>query len=488
MTVDPQKSGQSASVSPAGEAPPPPPPAPPSPPSGKKIWRAGTLTYTGGGLVILFLWLLWGDFAWALRDRTIGPSAQWYLNQLGTSDMLFGLLFSSLPSLVGLVIVPIISVKSDRHRGRFGRRIPFLLVTTPLTTLGMAGLAVTPLLALKIHAHFPAQNPQLVALTSFGLFWGVFEIASIAGSAILNGLVNDVVPAPLLGRFYGLFRAVSLIDGILFNYWVLGLVPSHYTLILLVVSVFYALAFFQVCLRVKEGGYPPPPPPSRLSRPSRGCGKTFATGAGTYFHDCYSNGYYVTGFLALMAAGVCFLPLNVFSLPYAESLGVSMDTYGKGQALTYFCSLLLAWPIGWLADKVHPLRVAIAALGCYALVMAAGLFWATTQRSFLAPWILHGVVCGSYYTGAASLGLRLYPRARFAQFASAAGILGSLAHMLAGPLVGALIDINGKSYRCTFGAGLVLALTALFAMGVVHKKFMRLGGPVNYKAPDVEIP
>ncbi len=225
-----------------------------------KIWRAGTLTYTTAGLITLFLWLLWGDFAWSMRDRSVGPMSQWYLNELGISDLLFGLLFSSFPALIGIVLVPIISVKSDRHRGRFGRRIPFLLVTSPIAALGMIGLALTPSLGTWVHGHFPGQSEQTVALLCFGAFWAVFEIASITGLAIFGGLINDVVPEPLLGRFYGLFRAVSLIDGMIFNYWLMGKVPGHYTLILLVVGVFYGTAFLWVCFKVKEGTYPPPPP------------------------------------------------------------------------------------------------------------------------------------------------------------------------------------------------------------------------------------
>ena len=38
----------------------------------RKIWRAGTLTYTTGGLVLLCFWLLWGDFPWAMKTGRWG--------------------------------------------------------------------------------------------------------------------------------------------------------------------------------------------------------------------------------------------------------------------------------------------------------------------------------------------------------------------------------------------------------------------------------
>lgn len=38
-------------------------------------YAVGTLSYTLGGLIVLFCWLLWGDFAWSLKDRAVGPVA-----------------------------------------------------------------------------------------------------------------------------------------------------------------------------------------------------------------------------------------------------------------------------------------------------------------------------------------------------------------------------------------------------------------------------
>ncbi len=43
----------------------------------------------------------------------------------------------------------------------------------------------------------------------------------------------------------------------IFNFWLMGKIPDHYTLILVVVGIFYGAAFMLVCLKVKEGEYPP---------------------------------------------------------------------------------------------------------------------------------------------------------------------------------------------------------------------------------------
>lgn len=450
-----------------------------------KTWRTGTLAYTSAGVVILFCWLLFGDFSWAMRDRSVFPMAKWYLKSLEVPNLLFGLLVTSLPALIGLFLGPIISMKSDRHRGRWGRRIPFLLVTTPLAAFGMIGLGLTPLLARWVHGHFPGQSEMFVSVLCFGVFWAAFEVATIAGQVVFTGLINDVVPKPLLGRFFGLFRAISLIDGVIFNYWIMGKVPDHFTLILIIVGTFYGCSFMIMCLKVKEGSYPPPAPvPMDEKGRKLGAGRRVVNGMTIYARECFGSRYYMSVFVMLTFAGMAFLPVNTFSVPYAESLGMSMDFYGKCLAVTYAISFSLAYGIGWLVDRFHPLRVSMCAMGGYMLVALAGSLLGTSPIRFAVVYVLHGVLSGAYMTSAASLGLRLFPQSKFAQFASAAGVVYSLFMMTLGPLAGAVVDWTGNAYRHTFTIGCTVALVTLVAQVMVYRQFMRFGGPKGYNAPE----
>ncbi len=96
----------------------------PSEPSSPKIWQVGSLTYSARGLVTLFCWLIWGDFAWSLRDRIVPPVMQLLFKKFGASDALAGILFAALPAVLGLIIGPVVGYNSDRLRTRWGRRIP----------------------------------------------------------------------------------------------------------------------------------------------------------------------------------------------------------------------------------------------------------------------------------------------------------------------------------------------------------------------------
>ncbi len=484
--------------------PPPAPVAEPAPittPGARKTsWSVGTLTYTSRGLVGLFVLLLIGDFVWTMRDRSAMPMSQWFLSSLSVPNWLFGLLMTTFPALLGLILGPIISVRSDRHRSPRGRRIPFLLWTTPIAAAGMIGIGLTPLMAGWLHGlsepqsalgvwlHQAAgpsgwgasllallENKMVVSVVCFGVFWAIFEFAAIASQAVFGGLINDVVPPELIGRFYGMFRAVSLLDGIIFNFWVMGLVPTHFTLILVIIGLLYGFGFYWVCLRVKEGAYPPPPPPAEGGRVAE---------VKSYFRDSFQRPYYVAVFLMLTTGMLCFLPINTFSLPYAKSLGISMESYGRYLAITYTVSLCLAYFIGWLADKFHPLRVSLVALGIYVFTSFVGLWLARDAQSFGVFFVIHGVASGCYFTGVASLGQRLFPRSKFAQYSSACGIMGSVVTMVLGPAVGSVIDVSGGVYRYTFGLGAVLAAVAFVCAWIVYRQFSRLGGPAGYVAPE----
>ncbi len=42
----------------------------------------------GWGIMALFVWLLWGDFAWSMRDRSIPPVITLLFKNYGSPDML----------------------------------------------------------------------------------------------------------------------------------------------------------------------------------------------------------------------------------------------------------------------------------------------------------------------------------------------------------------------------------------------------------------
>jgi MFS family permease len=185
----------------------------------------------------------------------------------------------------------------------------------------------------------------------------------------------------------------------------------------------------------------------------------------------------------MMMGGVIALPVNTFSVFYAKSVGLNMDRYGELLVITYCFSLALSYLLGWMADRFHPLRIGLAALVLYAITMIWGGFVATEEKAFSIAFVAHGVLTGTYFTATASLGQRLFPRAKFAQFASAAGIMSAMGFMLVPPALGWFLDSIGQVYRYTFLIGGVLAVLAAAVFAVVLVKFKQLGGDSGYSPP-----
>ena len=55
----------------------------------------GDSTIHGG----LFCWLLWGDFAWSMKERSIGSVVQLVLRQMGASDTIAAMTWCQRSSL-----------------------------------------------------------------------------------------------------------------------------------------------------------------------------------------------------------------------------------------------------------------------------------------------------------------------------------------------------------------------------------------------------
>jgi MFS family permease len=445
----------------------------------KRTWRVGTLIYSSGSLATLYGWLLWGDFSWQLKDRT-GPIVQVMLGKFKATDFLTALFMISLPAIVTMTIGPLVGYWSDNHRGKMGRRIPFLLVTTPIAGMALMGVGCGPVIGKWLHNHlgWPSDwlNPTVLAVMA--VFWIAFEIATVTANTVFAGLINDVVPRELIGRFYGLFRIISLGVGILLFYYVMGYSKEHFLVILVALGAIYTVGFTLMCLKVKEGDYPPPMP-----RTKRGLGSLLST-IRTLARNCFAHPYYLKVFAFMALAVTSFIPINLYMVFAAEHFGLSLDSYGKYMALIFALSLVVAYPLGWMADRFHATRVGLGCLALYAVATGAGFFLVRGPGSFAFMLVAHGVLSVCYNTGVSALGQMLFPRDKFAQYAAAAAFMASLASVLASPLVGLLLDWLHRDYRYTFGLSCLLSTLALWLGLVMYRRFLAFGGPNHYIAPE----
>jgi MFS family permease len=442
-------------------------------------FRVGTLTYTPRSLSKLFGWLFWGDLAWQFKDRSVGTVFQLLIKQFHASDLVCSLLLVTVPQIIGISLGPYISTASDRHRGRRGRRIPFILVPTPFAAFSIIALGFAPMLGRWCNSVTGGStgNVDRWILLFFGIFWVMFDITTTVSNSAFGPLVNDVVPAAFLGRFYGAFRAISLLAGIVFNFWILGIAGKYYLPIFLGAGLLYGLGVPMMCWKVKEGSYPPLNP---IDKPKRSPVKFYLG----FARECFSKPYYLWVFAAIILPNLAMLPMNTFNLYFAQSLGASARHFGHLTALSFTFSLALTFPIAWLVDRFHSLRMAAIALVLHGTATLWGSLFIHDQATFAIAFVVTNTLAGVWLTSTAPLTSLLLPRMKFAQYGCALGILNSVLNLIVAPMVGAFLDHHNHQYRYTYTIAFVLESAGLVATLILLGRFMQLGGPKGYIAPE----
>lgn len=407
-------------------------------------------------------WLLLGDLGIAMRDRAALPSGLELLRVAGATDTATSLLLSTVPALLSMFVVPLVGWRSDRHRGRLGRRRPFLLAAAPAGCAALVGLAWSPELGAAVHALLGELSPgaQVCRLAAFGLFWTFFDCAALCALSLFTGLVNDVVPFGWLGRFYALFRIVGLGAGIAFHSWIFALTDHHLPAILAGTGVVFGACIVAMCLGLREP--PAPADPAISATPA------LPAARGRKLPEGFMTRPILWAIAMFVCAGITFNPFNTFYQFFAHASAVPKATLGMLTATGYAVSIGSAFAIGWLVDRCGAMRISAIVMALYCAVAALGTLVVDDAASFQAVYLCHVIVSGAWWTAAASMPMALFPRERFVQFNATKDFVVVSAGILLGIVQGPVLDLSGHDYRLTLGCGAVFSALCLACMARVR--------------------
>lgn len=455
--------------------------------------HVGTLSYTRRGLVVLFAWMLWGDFCFTLMETIVPNIMPIKLKALGASNSTMALILSTLPGVLNTTICPWVSFWSDRYRSRWGRRIPFIVTTLPFLTMFLILMGYSDQIGNVIHRWAFAANGLFsvttVSVVLIGIFMVGFQFFNMFVGSVYYYLFNDVVPKEFIGQFLGLFRAVGGLAGVFFNYFIFKYAESHMSEIFLGVSLLYAVGFGLMCLFVREGEYPPPPE-------NVGQSKGLLAGVKTFFVECFSLRFYwyifgMTTFWTMTGSA------SIFSIFRLRDVGLTLEQIGTLTAIGGTIGLLLTYPAGFVADKYHPLRVQLAMKAIILLFTPMGLIFLFVEMSpraayyYLLLTSLAAMPAAILY-GAAEFPtlMRLLPQERFGQFCSANAMVRSVGTIIGGIIAGLTFDAlkwayggNDFSYRWLPAWQWIFQILAVICLIKVHSEWKRLGGMHNYVPP-----
>lgn len=466
---------------------------------GKTIYSAGSLRYTAAGIVMLFVWLAWGEFFWMVLDQNLPAILPLKLSQLGASATVNALFNRSVPYAIFFLFTPLVSVWSDRYRSRMGRRIPFLLWSTPFVGLflvaigcyeNLANVAMGGAPSLVVAGHVMTRDSVSIAIIA-GLLVG-FHFANLFANSLYYYLFNDVVPERFMSRFMSMFRMVGIVSGMLYNKLLFPHVMESFRMIFIGAGIAYVAGFLLMCFFVREGEYPPPDGESgeRASRWSM---------FKAFFRECFTHRFYWYIFLMYMFQYVSFQGGLYAILRNRDSLGLSLDQLGTIGFYSGFVSLALLFPAGWLADKFHPVRVYLYTSFLQFLFVLAQCVWVVHDFGPRGNyWLYAGLTLGflpvTTLQGAAEspLLMCLLPRDKYGQFASANAMVRSFAVIIASLGAGVFFDVLEHSfhmgswrYRYYTVWWAVFMVPMLACLVLLHREWKRLGGVNGYRPPTV---
>ncbi len=412
-------------------------------------FRVGTLRYTRSTLTTLFIWLLLGNFCFQLMEMVILQVLPLKLHSLDASNTLMGIIITTIPSVMGLTLAPMVGFRSDRYRSRWGRRIPFLLWSTPPLSLFLVLLGFSDSLGhflQKMVKSLALVSPATTVLGLIILFIMGFQAFNIVVNSVYYYLFNDVVPETVMGRFLGLFRVVASVVGSLFSFLVFRHAESHMREIFVGAGILYFVAFMLMCWRVKEGEYPPSPADVETQ-------KSFVAVIRIYFEECFSHRFYWDFFLSQMfyAVAGCAAPFMVF-LYLSANLGLAQ--IGIVTGWVQIGGLLLGYPCGALSDRMHPVRLMMISTVLLLMSSACGLVWIfihptprTAMVVFAGCSMFYMLVTTLYAACNVPMSMRVLPKIQYGQFCSANSMVGALAVIIATPVLGLLLDVMKRVYQ-----------------------------------------
>ncbi len=455
-------------------------------------YRCGTLTYTRAGLAALFAWLLWGDFCYTIMETVVPSVLPLKLKALDCPNWMMGMILTTIPGVLGIAVGPWVSFTSDRHRGRWGRRIPFIVWTLPFLCASLVLLGCSDEIANSLQAHAPflrRLSPTALTIVVLTVFLAVFQFFNAFVNSVFWYLFNDVVPREFLARFLGLFRIVGTGAGALYNYAVFQYAGTHMREIFVGAALLYFIGFGIVCFRVKEGEYPPVNDEGTMDRP--------LNGVRTFLRESFSGKFYWLVFLFSIFQNVATGTMGAFLVFYYLNMGLTLEQYGKLNAIGGIAGLLAMYFAAVFIDRWHPLRVltyscvftflgyAMSLVWLFVTLPGQYFFWLCLGGSLIAVFqsaLLGGCFLPCY--------MRVFPQSRFGQFCSAMSMIRTLVTIGAGVLAGLFIDLMKRmchgsdfAYRYIFLWFSAGSLVYIVFIILTYREWYRLGGDAGFHPP-----
>ena len=231
--------------------------------------------------------------------------------------------------------------------------------------------------------------------------------------------------------------------------------------------------------------------PSEAPRAGGNIGNRVIKGIQTYVRECFSIPFYWWLYLASACYTMATVPFITFRLLLAKDLGMDLGQAGDLVSWIFVGGVVLYLPLGWLADKVHPLRLNFIGVMLTFIVLTLSSLLVHSPASFWLFTLLWAVAWLCFTASGPAMVFLLLPRERFGQFGSAIAISGSIAGALANYGGGRFVDwlgaihVAGSPYRGVFWWGAAFSGMSLVCMVMLYRGWLARGGRKHFVAPKI---
>ncbi|HAK46385.1 MAG TPA: MFS transporter [Spirochaeta sp.] len=417
-----------------------------------------------------------GFFTMGLMDPLYDTYVPMFLSNYLESDSLVGSIMG-IDNIFAICLIPIVAALSDRTRTSIGRRMPYIIVTLPLTAIFFSllpGAALKSLLFLIICIFFlnvfkQAARGPIVALMpdiipgeyrseANGVINTMGGIAAIVGTVALARLYDVKVKIPIFGDSLIPFESSSA--GAESTY--IGKLPFVISGLLVILAVILLFAFVKEKKNAEDSEDKTPPVFKSL--------KLILTA---------ENKSAVLILISLLFWFIGYqgvLPwVGIYSKEFLE---LSPGTAALSSGMVGIAYALFAIPSGIIAHKIGRKRAIRISLTAVAVILvlcfihdpvtsAMGISGSAQYMSFWALLFLFGMFWVSIVTNSFPM---LWQMATFTDMGIYTGLyyfFSQAAGIVAPVLTGGLRDLFGD--RIIFLSGAVFMLLAFFTMGKVTK-------------------
>ncbi len=475
----------------------------------QRTYQRGTLVYTVPKLILVFFWMMVGFLVFNVCTTLPAKMLPIQLEQVGASDTSKMIILTTIGGILNMTVCPYVGFVSDRHRGRWGRRIPYILFSLPFICVALVLFAFTDRIGpwfSGLVAPLVATSPATMTVLAIAVVMFMYQFYYMYVGSVIHYITNDIIPKEFFGQIIAVINIAVCLGNTLFSVLLYKHAEHWYREIFIGSAVIYGAGILLMCLFVKEGEYPPleVEGESGASDKKRTVGTVFRNwlnGIMVFVKESFSNRIYLLRYLLTMLGSVGGV-VWIYTFFLRRELNLDLDAMGKTDGYAglvnlcpYFLALLF---FGVLVNRWHPVRIVIyntiigfagLLIGCRwifgtlssdvfiysTLIMAAAQIPLTTIRS----------VSGMPFE------MLTFPRSRFGSFCSMQALVRSCCVTLAGLAVGVIMDCvsdfwpsGGTAYyRYIALWPLFFGIFQVVVAFMLYREWNRLGGYKNYSCP-----